>query len=114
MTESEASSMELPAKRGISSGGAIGGTLFALAVGAVEITELPEGPNRDLVSKICQSCHDLQMVFDGAGFSRDDWDMTLEEMTANGMHVSPDERAKILTYLTTYLGPSSPTAAPAH
>jgi hypothetical protein len=68
MTESEASSMELPAKRVIIC--AIGGTLFALAVGAVEITKLPEGPNRDLVSKVCQSCHDLQTVFDGAGFSR--------------------------------------------
>jgi hypothetical protein len=94
--------------------GAIGGTLFALVATAAEITELPEGPNRDLVSKVCKSCHDLQMVFDGAGSSRDDWDMSLEEMTANGMSVSADERAKILGYLSTYLGPSPPKATTAH
>ena len=73
---------------------------------AAEIAELPEGPNRDLVSKICQSCHDLQMVFDAAGFSREEWEMTLDEMNANGMNVSADDRAKILEYLATYLGPS--------
>ena len=87
--------------------------MFALAARAAAITELPEGPNRDLVSKACQSCHDLQMVFDGAGFSRDEWDMALDEMIANGMNISADDRAKILTYLTTYLGPSPPKAATA-
>jgi hypothetical protein len=90
--------------------GAIGGTLFALVAVAAEITELPEGPNRDLVSKVCKSCHDLQMVFDAAGTSRADWDMSLDEMTANGMSTSADERTKILEYLSTYLGPSPPKA----
>jgi hypothetical protein len=94
--------------------GAIGGALSALVAVAAEITELPEGPNRDLVSKVCTSCHDLQMVIDGAGSSRDDWDMSLEEMTANGMSISADERAKILGYLSTYLGPSLPKATTAH
>ena len=46
------------------------------------------------------------MVFDAAGFSREEWDMTLDEMNANGMNVSADDRAKILEYLATYLGPS--------
>ena len=88
------------------------GILSGLVVGATEITELPEGPNRDLVSKVCQSCHDLQMVFDAAGFSRDDWDMTLEEMKDNGMNISSDDRRKILEYLSTYLGPTAPPQAP--
>jgi hypothetical protein len=30
--------------------------------------------------------------------------MSLDEMTANGMNISADERAKILAYLSTYLG----------
>jgi hypothetical protein len=75
-----------------------------------EITELPQGPNRDLVAKVCQSCHDLQMVFDAAGISPEEWDISLEEMTANGMNISADDRAKILAYLSTYLGPSPPNA----
>jgi hypothetical protein len=60
------------------------------------------------VAKVCQSCHDLQMVFDAASISREEWDMSLEEMTANGMNISADDRAKILAYLSTYLGPSPP------
>jgi hypothetical protein len=79
-------------------------TLASPLAVAAEITELPERPNRDLISKICQACHDLQMVFDAAGFSREEWDMTLDEMNANGMDVSADDRAKILEYLSTYLG----------
>lgn len=90
------------------------GTLFAMTAKETEITELPEGPNRDLVSKVCQACHDLKMVFDAAGFSRDEWDMSLEEMTANGMNISADDRAKILEYLLTYLGPSPPKTKPSH
>jgi hypothetical protein len=43
---------------------------FALAAAAAEITELPPAPDRDLVAKVCQSCHDLQMVFDASGISR--------------------------------------------
>jgi hypothetical protein len=90
----------------------IGGILFALPTSAADLHELPDGPNRDLVSKVCQSCHDLQMVFEAAGISHDEWDMSLEEMTANGMNISADDRAKILAYLSTYLGPSPPKATP--
>jgi|SRR5579864_5826640 len=101
-------------KRSILLTGAIGGTLFALVAGAADITELPEGPNRDLVSKACTACHDLQLVFDGAGFSRDDWNMSLDEMVANGMSISADDREKILGYLSIYLGPSPSKAESAH
>jgi hypothetical protein len=31
--------------------------------------------------------------------------MSLEEMTANGINISAEDRAKILAYLSTYLGP---------
>jgi hypothetical protein len=101
-------------RRVIVLGAALGGAAFAIAAAAAEITELPPGPDRDLVAKVCQSCHDLQMVFDAAGISRREWDMSLDEMTANGMNISADDRAKILGYLSTYLGPSPPPATPAH
>jgi hypothetical protein len=87
--------------------------VVAFAAGAAELTELPEGPNRELVAKVCQSCHDLQMVFDAAGFGRRDWNSALEEMTANGMNISADDRDKILDYLATFLGPAPSKAASA-
>ncbi len=57
---------------------ATAGAVFAFAAAAAEITELPPGPDRDLVAKVCQSCHHLQMVFDAAGISRQEWDMSLD------------------------------------
>jgi len=88
--------------------GALVAALLSVAATAAELTKLPEGPNRELVAKVCQSCHDLQMVFDAAGFSRGDWDSAIEEMTANGMNISADDREKILVYLATFLGPARP------
>src|SRR5579872_5586498 len=90
---------------------AVCGLLLGQAAGAAEMTELPAGPDRELVSRTCQSCHDLQMVFDAAGIGRDVWDATLDQMAANGMALSAEDRAKILDYLSTYLGPSPPQTA---
>lgn len=103
-------------RRGRYRGGAclgtiIGGTLLAFPAHSASLSELPNGPDRELVSKVCQSCHDLQLVFDAAGNSREEWNMALDEMTANGMNISADERAKIIDYLSTYLGPSPAPAA---
>jgi hypothetical protein len=85
-------------------------TLLAQAASAAELTELPAGPGRELVLSTCQSCHDLQMVLEAAGISREVWDAALDEMTGNGMVVSAADRAKLLDYLATYLGPSPPAA----
>ena len=69
--------------------------------------ELPAGPNRDIVARACGSCHDLDMVHEAAGQTREGWNGTIEEMTGYGMKVSPDERAQILEYLTSFLGPEA-------
>ena len=82
------------------------GAMVALSTPAWA-AELPEGPNRALVASRCTECHDLQMVFDAAGISREDWSGALEEMTSYGLKMTPDERAQILDYLATYLGPSA-------
>jgi hypothetical protein len=54
------------------------------------------------------------MVFDASGISREEWDMSLDEMIANGMNISTDEQVKILAYLSTYLGPTPPKATTGH
>lgn len=69
--------------------------------------DLPAGPNKDMVARACTSCHDLDMVLGAAGQDRDGWAGTIEEMTGYGLNVSPDERAKILEYLTSFLGPDA-------
>jgi mono/diheme cytochrome c family protein len=80
---------------------------FATAYAAID---LPEGPNRALVYGKCRTCHDLQYLEESAGITRDDWDQMLISMKQYGLEVDADQRAKILNYLGTYLGPNPPPA----
>jgi hypothetical protein len=86
--------------------GVLGITAFMLGTAAAQRQELPAGPNRDIVSRTCQACHDLSMVFGAAGLSREGWDALLDEMTSYGMQVTPEDRARILDYLASSLGSS--------
>jgi cytochrome c5 len=76
-----------------------------LGTAAAQRPELPPGPNREVVSRECQACHDLSMVVAAAGLSRDGWDALMDEMTSYGMRITAEERAKIVEYLATNLGP---------
>jgi mono/diheme cytochrome c family protein len=88
-----------------------GTCLLGIGVHAATNTELPAGPGRDLVYAHCQTCHDPQYLTDSAGIPRDDWDAAIDNMRQYGLRISPDQRAKILDYLATYLGPNPPPAA---
>jgi hypothetical protein len=83
-----------------------GPSVLAAPTGAQRL-ELPVGPDRDLVSRACQTCHDLSMVLAAAGLTRDGWDSAIDEMISYGMKIEPDERARMLDYLASRLGPSS-------
>ena len=83
-------------------------TLTAVAASAAERFNLPEGPGRELVYGHCQTCHDLQSVLDSAGIRRGAWNAVLDNMKGFGLRISDDQRAKILDYLGTYLGPKPP------
>jgi mono/diheme cytochrome c family protein len=84
--------------------GMISAGFLSVAASAVE---LPAGPNKEVVTRACSSCHDLDMVFDAAGQTREGWNGTIEEMTGYGLQVSAAERAQILEYLTSFLGPEA-------
>jgi Quinohemoprotein amine dehydrogenase A, alpha subunit, haem binding len=93
--------------------GVLSANLVTLGAAAAQRLELPPGPNREIVSRECQACHDLSMVIAAIGLSPDGWDAAIEEMISYGMRVTPEERKKILDYLSNYLGSSSapsPTA----
>jgi mono/diheme cytochrome c family protein len=96
-----------------------GFTLLAAGAQAADNLQLPPGPNRDLVYGQCRTCHDLQYLIESAGVPRAAWGDLLDDMKQYGLRLTPDQRAKILDYLGTYLGPNPPpktavaTAAPA-
>lgn len=99
--------MPRPSKRIIvGSVGVIAWILPAVAV------ELPPGPNRDLVVRECQACHDLDNLVEAAGASREDWNSSIEAMTGFGLSVTAEDRERILEYLATALGPGSKRPAP--
>ncbi len=94
--------------------GAVGGLMLAGAAFAQGGPDIPPGPNRDLVYGKCRTCHDLQYLVESAGVPRSTWSELLDSMKQYGLEIPKDERAKILDYLATYLGPNPPpkTAAP--
>jgi hypothetical protein len=77
-------------------------TLVALGLRATAQVALPDGPNRELVSRTCSTCHDLGMLI-GTARSREGWNGTIDDMTSYGMNITPAERALVLEYLATYL-----------
>jgi hypothetical protein len=78
--------------------------VLASGMGPLRALDLPPGPNRDLVVRECQACHSLDMVAD-SNETREVWNTFLDAMTSYGLRVSPQDRAKILDYLSTALGP---------
>jgi mono/diheme cytochrome c family protein len=96
------------------------GLVLSAAPCLAEQLELPPGPNRELVYGQCRTCHDLQYLIESAGVPRDTWSDLLDSMKQYGLRIAPEQRAKILNYLGTHLGPNPPpkaaaaaTAAPA-
>jgi mono/diheme cytochrome c family protein len=88
--------------------GAVGGLMLACAAYAQGGPDIPPGPNRDLVYGKCRTCHDLQYLVESAGVPRSTWNDLLDSMKQYGLEIPKDERAKILDYLATYLGPNPP------
>lgn len=94
----------------------VGAAVFGLAAaaaatGAADAVELPPGANRDLVAGVCGACHDVQYLVESAGIGRDAWSSVINGMRQFGLKLQPAERAKILDYLATYLGPTPPAPA---
>jgi hypothetical protein len=75
-----------------------------LGVSGAGALDLPPGPNRDIVTRECQACHSLDMVA-ATNETREIWNNLLNAMTSYGLRVSDEDRAKILDYLSTALGP---------
>jgi len=76
-----------------------------MAAAQQDDARMPEGPNRELVIRTCIGCHALSNLYSTVGRTREGWNRVLEDMTQYGMNVTAQERALILEYLATSLGP---------
>ncbi len=85
--------------------GVIAGILSTQMAAAQDDPRMPAGPNRELAIKTCIGCHPLNFLYSTVGRTRDGWSRVLDDMTNYGMNVTAQERALILEYLATSLGP---------
>jgi hypothetical protein len=60
---------------------------------------LPDGNGRDLVRRICVSCHDLSPITGAGGMSRREWEMVVQNMIDMGADITADEVPIIVGYL---------------
>jgi competence ComEA-like helix-hairpin-helix protein len=71
------------------------------------LAQLPDGPGRDEVVKVCGTCHPATTSA-SVRLTRDGWQTKIAEMVARGAMASDDELAAILDYLAThFLGEAS-------
>ena len=66
---------------------------------------MPEGPNREFVAKVCSECLALSNLYSTVGRTREGWTRVIEDMTRYGLKVTPEERGRILDYLSTAMAP---------
>jgi mono/diheme cytochrome c family protein len=77
---------------------------FAPAFGQAPVSQLPDGPNRETVQRICSGCHSVQM-FVGRGMTREQWGGVVSNMIGRGAKVSDEEFDQVVDYLAKTLPP---------
>ena len=70
-----------------------------LLAGVATAQELPGGPGRQELEKLCKQCHELARSI-SLRQDRDGWSTTISKMTAFGMKGSDRELSLVLDYLT--------------
>ncbi len=71
--------------------------------------DLPEGPGKTLVMRLCVKCHGLNQ-FTAERHAKDQWDVLLDKMAEEGLEMSDQEYETVVGYLSKYLGKDSPPA----
>lgn len=76
--------------------------VFFAAIGMAQV-QLPDGPGRAEMDKLCKTCHELARSVSKQQ-DRDGWMATMAKMTAFGMKGTEDEHKAIVDYLTKNFG----------
>jgi hypothetical protein len=79
------------------------------AANSDEFGGLPKGPGREEVCILCDSCHSILLVLQQR-LDRETWEEVLVWMVEEQVmpEPEPDERARILDYLSIYFSPDVP------
>ncbi len=66
-------------------------------------TQLPDGKGRELVQRVCNSCHSVDLVATRPQ-TREEWTGTVQRMAQRGASATDDQFQQIVDYLTQNFG----------
>jgi competence protein ComEA len=84
----------------------------AVAAGQEKQGLLPDAPGKEVVQKICATCHEAESVI-GSRRTKAGWQQIVDDMTARGAEGSDEEMAVVVEYLATNFGKVNVNTAPA-
>ena len=65
--------------------------------------ELPDGPGKAELSKLCSGCHDLMFTV-STRESEEGWTRIVNDMRSKGADGSEEDFAKVIAYLARHMG----------
>ena len=79
-------------------------TLALAATSGVASAQLPDGPGKDAMVKVCSPCHEANRAA-ASRLTREGWEQTVSDMRWRGAKGTDEEFAQIVEYLVTnFLG----------
>jgi hypothetical protein len=70
--------------------------------------ELPDGPGKAEVVKLCDGCHDLMFTV-STRETEEGWTRIVNDMRSKGTDGSEEDFAKVIAYLTAHMGKPKPS-----
>lgn len=80
----------------------------SLAFGGPNAAQLPDGPGKATVQKICSGCHAAEIVL-GHRDTKDGWETIVSNMVEKGANGTDDEFNTIIDYLAAHFPKKSDT-----
>ena len=69
--------------------------------------ELPDGPGKKELSKLCSGCHDLMFTV-STHETEGEWMRIVNDMRSKGADGTEEECAKVIAHLTAHMGKPKP------
>jgi competence protein ComEA len=77
--------------------------MFSLYLSLGLMQDLPDGPGKETLLKLCQDCHDIgQVTVDNR--TKEGWKKTMEKMAERGAEGTDEQFETIVAYLTKNFG----------
>ena len=70
--------------------------------------QLPDGPGKELMAKLCAGCHDLMFTV-STRETEEGWTRIVNDMRSKGADGTEEEFAKVIAYLTANMGKPKPS-----